>query len=138
MARRSGYRHPVHPQDIPSRTGLGTLSAQCYHLLHIFTHVQGGSINIDSAFYDSVITAVANFSANNTDPKASLIATFNSPSVAISLPLVTLLLFYDDSAPPPGTFDAFLAVPFLTKDISTRSFLSLVQSAPANATSGSR
>jgi len=45
-------------------------------------------------------------------------------------PLMGVLLFYDAPTPPPGTFDAFLVIPYLTKDVSTRSFLSLVQASP--------
>jgi len=48
----------------------------------------------------------------------------------IMQPLAVLLLFYDAPTPPSGIFDAFLAIPYLTKDVSTRSYLSLVQSSP--------
>ena len=41
-----------------------------------------------------------------------------------------MLIFYDAPTPPPGIFDTFLAIPYLKKDISTRSYLSLVQSTP--------
>lgn len=47
-------------------------------------------------------------------------------------------MFYDAPTPPAGIFDDFLAIPFFTKDIKTRSFLSLVQASPANATEGTR
>lgn len=58
--------------------------------------------------------------------------------LSFSQPGVSLLLFYDDPTPPGGIFDEFLAIPYFTKDVSTRSFVSLVQSAPANTTSGLR
>ena len=45
-------------------------------------------------------------------------------------PQIALLLFYDAPTPPPGIFDAFLAIPFLQSDVSTRSYPSLVQSSP--------
>lgn len=51
---------------------------------------------------------------------------------------IELNLFYDAPTPPDGIFDEFLALPYLTSDISTRSFLSLVLTAPSNATSGLR
>ena len=41
-----------------------------------------------------------------------------------------MLIFYDAPTPPPGIFDTFLAIPYLKKDISTRSYLSFVQSTP--------
>ncbi|KAJ3779728.1 hypothetical protein GGU10DRAFT_7574 [Lentinula aff. detonsa] len=47
-------------------------------------------------------------------------------------------LFYDGPTPPDGIFDDFLAIPFFTKDVSTRDFVSLVQSSPSNATAGTR
>lgn len=47
-------------------------------------------------------------------------------------------MFYDDPTPPDGIFDDFLAIPYFSKDVSTRSFVSLVQSAPSNATAGLR
>ncbi|KAF8143713.1 hypothetical protein K438DRAFT_1462020, partial [Mycena galopus ATCC 62051] len=53
-------------------------------------------------------------------------------------PGVTNLIFYARDTPPPGIFDAFLAIPSFTEDISTRSFISLVQTSPANLTTGLR
>ncbi|KAJ7023769.1 hypothetical protein C8F04DRAFT_1240016 [Mycena alexandri] len=47
-------------------------------------------------------------------------------------------MFYDGPSPPPGIFDQFLTIPHTSADISTRSFLLLVQSAPANVTAGTR
>ena len=43
-------------------------------------------------------------------------------------------VFYDGPDQPEGIFDEFLAIDSFTKDLSTRSFLSFVQSAPSNAT----
>lgn len=51
---------------------------------------------------------------------------------------MSLLLFYDGPSPPAGIFDDFLAIPHFTSDVSTRSFISLVKAAPANATSLTR
>ena len=53
--------------------------------------------------------------------------TFEQPSVAE-------LIFYDAPTPPAGLFDDFLAITPITKDISTRSFKSLVQSSGTNTT----
>ena len=41
-----------------------------------------------------------------------------------------VFLFYDAPTPPPGIFDAFLAIPDLQKVVSTQSYLSLVRSLP--------
>ena len=53
-------------------------------------------------------------------------------------PGVSLLLFYDYPTPPAGIFDDFLAIPYFTKDVKTRTFLDLIGVAPSNATSGTR
>ncbi len=51
---------------------------------------------------------------------------------------MSLLLFYDYPTPPAGIFDDFLAIPHLSKDVSTRTFSDLVQAAPSDATAGTR
>lgn len=53
-------------------------------------------------------------------------------------PGVTLNLFYDAPEQPEGIFDEFLAITPVSKDVSVRSFLSLIQSTPSDATSGQR
>lgn len=47
-------------------------------------------------------------------------------------------LFYDAPTAPTGLFDAFLAVPAVSSDIGTRSFISLFQSAKTDLTAGLR
>ncbi|KAH9931579.1 FAD-binding domain-containing protein [Fomitopsis serialis] len=83
----------------------------------------------------AVKNATANFYANVTDPKASILTTLNWE---LGITAIELNLFYDAPTPPDGIFDELLAIPFLTQDISTRSFLSLVLTAPSNATFGLR
>ncbi|TCD65257.1 hypothetical protein EIP91_002921 [Steccherinum ochraceum] len=98
--------------------------------------VWGGSITIIGDLIDKVNDATVKFFNTVTDPKASLLPTYNFlPVIGTE---ISLLIFYDAPTPPPGIFDDFLALPALAKDISTRSFLSLVTSSPANATAGSR
>ncbi|KAF8599903.1 FAD-binding domain-containing protein [Ceratobasidium sp. AG-I] len=75
--------------------------------------------------------ATADFVANNTDPKAAIITTYN---FLLGQPGVSLLIFYDGPTPPAGIFERFISIPHFTSDISTRSFSSLVQASPANAT----
>ncbi|KAH7887220.1 hypothetical protein F5I97DRAFT_1120742 [Phlebopus sp. FC_14] len=99
------------------------------------TQVWGGVIMFTANTLDQVNSATANFATYNSDPKASMIVTYN---FLLGEPGATVIIFYDAPQPPPGLFADFLAIPFLTKDISTRSFLSLVQSSPANATAGQR
>ncbi|KAH7908528.1 FAD-binding domain-containing protein [Hygrophoropsis aurantiaca] len=97
--------------------------------------VWGGLITFTENNIHLVNAATASFSASNTDPKAGIITTYN---FLLGEPGVSQLLFYDGPNPPPGIFDYFLDIPYFTKDISTRSFLSLVTSSPSNATAGSR
>ena len=58
--------------------------------------------------------------------------------LALSQPIVSLLMFYDAPTPPAGIFDDYLAIPALEQDVSTRSFLALVQSSAENITAGTR
>ncbi|KAG5640496.1 hypothetical protein DXG03_008325, partial [Asterophora parasitica] len=95
----------------------------------------GGLITYTAPHIPDVTAATAKFSASVADPKASIITTYNS---ILGLPGISQLLFYDGPTPPAGIFDDFLAIHSFTKDISTRDFLSLVKSSPANATYGTR
>ncbi|KAJ7732366.1 FAD-binding domain-containing protein [Mycena maculata] len=97
--------------------------------------VWGGLITYTEAVLPAVATAIEQFASTVTDPKAAIIPAVN---FLLGAPGVSHIMFYDGPTPPAGIFDDFLAIPFLTADISTRSFLSLVQAAPSNATSGSR
>ncbi|THG96512.1 hypothetical protein EW026_g5333 [Hermanssonia centrifuga] len=99
------------------------------------SQVWGGLITFTADQLSKVNDATVNFSTNIVDPKAAIITTYN---FLLGEPGVSQLIFYDAPTPPAGIFDDFLAIPFFTKDISTRSFLSLVQSSPANATSNTR
>ena len=119
------------------------------------TYKQGGLITITGNNIPAVAAATAKFSANVTDPKAGVITTYNfllgqvmsycyTHFLLCSLipchlqPGISQLLFYDGPTPPAGIFDDFLAIPYFTKDVSTRDFSSLVQASPANATYGQR
>ncbi|KAF9038019.1 FAD-binding domain-containing protein [Panaeolus papilionaceus] len=99
------------------------------------TQVWGGIITILEAFFNDVRDATVNFHTNVLDPKASILSTFDA---ALAVPIVTLHLFYDGPTPPAGMFDEFMAITYLSRDVKTRSFLSLIQSAPAQLTSGQR
>jgi len=83
----------------------------------------------------AVSAAVAKFASTVTDPKAGIIPTYN---FLLGQPGISNVIFYDGPTPPAGIFDDFLAIKHLTEDVSTRSFSSLVQAAPSNATSGLR
>ncbi|KAF9009161.1 FAD-binding domain-containing protein [Hymenopellis radicata] len=97
--------------------------------------VWGGLITYTFGQLDEVNAAAARFSSEVTDPKAGIITTYN---FLLGQPGVSQILFYDAPTPPDGIFDDFLAIPHFTKDVDTRSFLSLVLASPANTTQGTR
>ncbi|TFY74702.1 hypothetical protein EWM64_g9309, partial [Hericium alpestre] len=97
--------------------------------------VWGGLITITADQLDKLNVAVAKYSANVTDPKAAILPTYN---FVLGEPGVSLIVFYDAPTPPDGIFDDFLDIPHFTKDVSTRSFTSFINTTPANATAGVR
>ncbi|PCH36093.1 FAD-binding domain-containing protein [Wolfiporia cocos MD-104 SS10] len=94
-----------------------------------------GGLIIALGQVEAVKAATANFYANVTDPKAAIITSFNYD---LGLIITEVSMFYDGPTPPDGIFDEFLAIPAVDQDISTRSFLSLILSAPSNITYGTR
>ncbi|PIL28886.1 hypothetical protein GSI_08932 [Ganoderma sinense ZZ0214-1] len=102
---------------------------------HYQTQVWGGIITITQENLEAVNNATVKFSQTVTDPKAAVLPTYN---FLLDAPGVSLLLFYDYPTAPAGIFDDFLAIPYFTKDVKTRTFLDLVGAAPSNATSGTR
>lgn len=103
-------------------------SAQVYGGLRTYTQDQ----------IPSLLQAVNEFSNKNKDAKAQTIPTFNTVS---GIPGVSLLGFYD--GPDPGTALSYFDAPAttakpLTDGWKAQSFTSLVRSAPANATAGTR
>jgi hypothetical protein len=120
---------------------------------------KGGSIYNLEVTMPAVKAATVAFQQTVTDPKASLIMTYNYvPSleqvsyinyirgelvivrINILFPqiIVTQLMFYDGPVPPAGIFDAFIAIPAIQSDVTTQSFLSFIKASPANTTIGGR
>ncbi|KAK1236306.1 hypothetical protein PQX77_000468 [Marasmius sp. AFHP31] len=97
--------------------------------------VWGGLMTFTALRVDEVTAATAKFSAEVTDPKASIITTYNFIAGSIG---VSLLMFYDGPTPPAGIFDDFLAINHFTKDVKTREFLDLITTPPSDATAGQR
>ncbi|KAG5635080.1 hypothetical protein H0H81_012503 [Sphagnurus paluster] len=93
---------------------------------YFFCKVWGGLLTYTSAQVSAISAAIAAFSASSTDPKAGLTMAYNF----LGELEIRVLLFYDGPTPPAGIFDKFLAIPFYSKDISTRDFLSLVKASP--------
>ncbi|KAL0573769.1 hypothetical protein V5O48_008184 [Marasmius crinis-equi] len=94
--------------------------------------VWGGLRTYTASHVDAISAATAKFWETVTDPKASLITTYNHVAgVDIG---VSLLLFYDGPSTPAGIFDDFMSIPYLTSDMETRDFLSLVKTSPSDVT----
>ncbi|KAH7886192.1 hypothetical protein F5I97DRAFT_1229441 [Phlebopus sp. FC_14] len=102
------------------------------------TQVWGGTIIYNTSDIGQLTRATANFSTNNTDPKAAVITAYGySKDGDASEVVTTALLFYDAPTPPEGLFDGFLTN-YSETQVFTRSFVSLVQSSGANASYGLR
>ncbi|KAF5319622.1 hypothetical protein D9619_008812 [Psilocybe cf. subviscida] len=93
------------------------------------TQVWGGVILSQESTIPAVSAATTKFQTEVKDPKAAIIIGYTYVA-QLQQTLVSQILFYDAPTPPEGIFDDFLAIPAATTDISTRSFLSLVQSSP--------
>jgi len=92
------------------------------------TQVWGASLAYNSSYIDRVIQATANFAADNTDPKAAAIISYNyheQPSAA-------LWGFYDAPGQPAGIFDEFLAIPHEGEPL-VQSFLPFLVSLSSSA-----
>ncbi|EIN03944.1 FAD-binding domain-containing protein [Punctularia strigosozonata HHB-11173 SS5] len=70
----------------------------------------------------SAVAATANFSEKSTDPKAAVLSSIGFANDTV---IVSLQLFYDGPTPPPGLFDAFIALSgtALQSNLKTSSFL---------------
>lgn len=99
------------------------------------SQVWGGLISYTADQWDAVNTAIANFVSTVTDPKACVYSTTDYASGVVA---ILTILFYDAPTYPDGIFNELLAIPHSAEDISTRSYLSLIQTLPANASSGLR
>ncbi|KAL5480274.1 hypothetical protein ACEPAI_1544 [Sanghuangporus weigelae] len=100
---------------------------------HPQTLVYGGQITYASNVSKIVNAAASNFSANNKEPKAQVISSVAS---VLGEFVAVVLLFYDGPTLPSGIFDAFLSIPYMSSDISTRTFVDLFESF-GNTTIGS-
>lgn len=97
--------------------------------------VWGGLITYSQDQWEEVSLAIANFGANVTDPKAFV---YNSFSYISGVAQVLSILFYDAPTCPDGIFDEFLSIHHLDTDISTRSYISIIQFLDSDITAGLR
>ncbi|QRV98416.1 FAD-binding domain protein [Ceratobasidium sp. AG-Ba] len=94
-----------------------------------------GGLKMFGSGFDLVNKATVDFINNVDDPKAAIITAYNC---LLGIPSISLLLFYDGPTPPPGIFERFESIPYLTSDVKTRSLINLVQASPVNLTYGQR
>ncbi|KAK2616288.1 hypothetical protein QQS21_000722 [Conoideocrella luteorostrata] len=77
---------------------------------------------------EEILSAITNFVAKNTDPKAAIIPTFDFFSaVGINAPAIVVFYFYDGLQVPAGVFDEFNAVKSLTDDTKVKSYPEMAQ-----------
>ncbi|GJE90591.1 FAD-binding oxidoreductase [Phanerochaete sordida] len=86
-------------------------------------NVWGGNRLATSAHFPAAVAAINNYVASVTDPRAAMIISFVGIPGAL---FVSMDLFYDGPAPPPGIFDEFLAIPAETDDIGVSSYAAFV------------
>ena len=85
--------------------------------------------------FSQVRNAIADFSINSQDPKAVILPSYISYQGS---QLVAQGFFYDGPTAPPGTFSGFDNIPTASSDLKTRSYLDMIQSAPANSSGNLR
>ncbi|TEB23056.1 FAD-binding domain-containing protein [Coprinellus micaceus] len=85
--------------------------------------------------FAAVTAATAKFSAEVTDPKASLLSTVTFYQ---GMPLINIQLFYDGPEPPAGIFDDFLKTESAASTVATQTFSSMINNVPAGALHGVR
>lgn len=99
--------------------------------------VWGGIRTYPADKVDAVMSAVADFSANNKDIKAQMIPTLDY-AILGAVEVLIVLAFYDEPEPPAGVFDRFDDIQPLSDGWKTQSFLDLVKSSPSEVASGHR
>lgn len=96
-----------------------SITVQAHKQTEVFGGLLTYSIDTSEAFND----AVADFSLNNTDPKAQMVVVYTSNGTLFQN---QILLFYDAPTPPTEVFDKVLAIPTVTSDVKTRSFVDMM------------
>ncbi|KAI0065248.1 FAD-binding domain-containing protein [Artomyces pyxidatus] len=86
--------------------------------------VWAGALLAPASSQNALNTAVANFFATTTDPKATLIVQYRYQNSALSFETT---VFYDAPTPPAGMFDAILAIPGITGTPATMNFADVLQ-----------
>ncbi|KZV63916.1 FAD-binding domain-containing protein [Peniophora sp. CONT] len=91
---------------------------------HPQTDVYGGLIQISGEYFDDVTKAIASFSNDNTDTKASILPAYQySNGTSYS----TITVYYDAPTAPDNAFFGLLDIPRTISDIKTRSYYDLLE-----------
>ncbi|KAL5514286.1 hypothetical protein ACEPAG_2374 [Sanghuangporus baumii] len=85
--------------------------------------VFGGFLTYSIETNDEFNSAIADFSQNNTDPKAQMVVVYTSNGTQFQN---QILLSYDGPTPPSGVFDRVLSIPAVTSDVKTRTFIDMM------------
>ncbi|KAG1747886.1 FAD-binding domain-containing protein [Suillus paluster] len=119
------------------RGGFNNFGIVTYFTLKTYPQSQiwGGSLVYTEDQVGAINAAVANFTVNVLDPKASIYSTYNYVNGSS---ILSSALFYDAPTPPDGMFDDFSAIPNIEETLSTRTFASMVDVEPVNDTIGLR
>lgn len=91
---------------------------------HPQTEVYGGLIQIDGEYFDDLTQAIADFSVNNTDGKASILPAYQYSN---GKAYATITVFYDAPEAPADAFFGMLDIPRTYSDMSTRSYYDLLE-----------
>ncbi|KZV76893.1 FAD-binding domain-containing protein [Peniophora sp. CONT] len=109
--------------------GAGAANFGIVTTFHLVTHPQGdvwgGIFSVGGSQFSALTTAIASFSANNTDSRAAVVTGYQ---YGLGAAFAYNVLFYDGPTPPAGIFDDWLVIPTLSSDLMTRDFASFIQS----------
>ncbi|THH17182.1 hypothetical protein EW146_g3588 [Bondarzewia mesenterica] len=85
--------------------------------------IWAGELLIPGESQDALNTAVANFFANTTDPKATIVTQYRYLNSNLSFEIT---VFYDGPSPPAGIFDEILAIPNVQGSPATLDFVEML------------
>ena len=101
--------------------------------------IWGGVRTFAVGQHSKILAAISNFTANNKDPKAAIIPTFNYfAALGLNFPGSLVFFFYDGGDKPEGVFDEFLRIPALSDSTKSKPFTDLTKEVLAGDMKGLR
>ncbi len=89
-------------------------------------NIWGGVRTYGADQHAKILSAITRFTANNKDPKAAIIPTFNYFAAAgINLPGTLVFFFYDGTKVPAGVFDDFEGIFSLSDSTKVKKYSTL-------------